>query len=188
MLGKIEGKRRREWPEIEKVGWHHWCNGHELGQTPGDGEGQGSLACCSHGVHSSMYPMGLRRVRHNWKLNNNKGFDTLWEVLGFYQRLSQSFNGLVLYDLYRIERCFAYLCWGKVSDHICLKNWCKFLTESVGFGIKIGSIRVIWELSRNTESAWLELQVLIPVGKFLAVTSWKNHRASDSRTSLVAQW
>ena len=26
---------------------HHWCNGHELGQTSGDGEGQGSLACCS---------------------------------------------------------------------------------------------------------------------------------------------
>ena len=22
------------------VGWHHWLNGHELGQTPGEGEGQ----------------------------------------------------------------------------------------------------------------------------------------------------
>ena len=35
------------------VGLHHQFNGHELGQTPGDGEGQGSLACCSpwsHGV------------------------------------------------------------------------------------------------------------------------------------------
>ena len=29
------------------VGWHHRFNGHELGQTPGDGEGQGSLACYS---------------------------------------------------------------------------------------------------------------------------------------------
>ena len=26
------------------VGWHHQFNGHELGQTLGDGEGQGSLA------------------------------------------------------------------------------------------------------------------------------------------------
>ena len=26
--------------------WHHPYNGHELGQTPGDGEGQGGLACC----------------------------------------------------------------------------------------------------------------------------------------------
>ena len=29
------------------VGWHHRFNGHELGQTLGDGEGQGRLACCS---------------------------------------------------------------------------------------------------------------------------------------------
>jgi len=25
------------------VGWHHGFNGHELGQTPRDGEGQGGL-------------------------------------------------------------------------------------------------------------------------------------------------
>ena len=29
------------------VGWHHSFNGRELGQALGDGEGQGSLACCS---------------------------------------------------------------------------------------------------------------------------------------------
>ena len=29
------------------IGWNHWCNGHELGQTSGDGEGQASMACCS---------------------------------------------------------------------------------------------------------------------------------------------
>ena len=27
------------------------CNGHELGQTLGDGEGQGNLACCSPWGH-----------------------------------------------------------------------------------------------------------------------------------------
>ena len=27
--------------------WHHWCDGHEFGQSPGVGEGQGSLVCCS---------------------------------------------------------------------------------------------------------------------------------------------
>ena len=30
--------------EDEVVGWLHQCNGHELGQTPEDGEGQRSLA------------------------------------------------------------------------------------------------------------------------------------------------
>ena len=29
------------------AGWHHQCNGHELGQTLENGEGQGGLACCS---------------------------------------------------------------------------------------------------------------------------------------------
>ena len=33
--------------EDEMAGWHHRFNGHEFEQTPGDGEGQGSLACCS---------------------------------------------------------------------------------------------------------------------------------------------
>ena len=28
------------------VGSHHWFNGHEFEQTPGDSEGQGSRACC----------------------------------------------------------------------------------------------------------------------------------------------
>ena len=28
------------------VGWHHRLNGREFEQTPGDGEGQGSLLCC----------------------------------------------------------------------------------------------------------------------------------------------
>ena len=35
----------------EMVGWHHRLNGHEFEQAPGDGEGQGSLACCSPSSH-----------------------------------------------------------------------------------------------------------------------------------------
>ena len=33
--------------EDEMVGWHLRLNGYEFEQAPGDGEGQGSLACCS---------------------------------------------------------------------------------------------------------------------------------------------
>ena len=33
--------------EDEIVGQHHRCNGHEFEQTPPDGEGPGSLMCCS---------------------------------------------------------------------------------------------------------------------------------------------
>ena len=41
MLGKIEEKRSSE---DEMAGQHHRCNKHELGQTLGDGEGQGCAA------------------------------------------------------------------------------------------------------------------------------------------------
>ena len=43
--------------EDEMLGWHHQLNGYESGQTPGDSEGQGSLACCSSQGHI---------VRHNF--------------------------------------------------------------------------------------------------------------------------
>ena len=33
--------------EDEMVGGHHRLNGHEFGWTPGAGDGQGGLACCS---------------------------------------------------------------------------------------------------------------------------------------------
>ena len=37
--------------EDEMVGWHHHFNGHGFEQAPGDGEGQGSLACCGPQGH-----------------------------------------------------------------------------------------------------------------------------------------
>ena len=40
------------------------CNGYELGQTLGDGEGQGGLACCSPGGHKESDMTG--------QLNNNE--------------------------------------------------------------------------------------------------------------------
>ena len=39
------------------VGWPHQLNEHEFEQTMGDGEGKGSLECCS--------PWGPKRVGHD---------------------------------------------------------------------------------------------------------------------------
>ena len=44
------------------VGWQHQLNGHEFEQTLGDGEGQGSLVCCS--------PWGLKESDKTEQLNN----------------------------------------------------------------------------------------------------------------------
>jgi len=45
------------------VGWHHRLNGHEFEQALGDGEGQGSLECCS--------PWGRKESETTERLNNN---------------------------------------------------------------------------------------------------------------------
>ena len=38
------------------VGCHHWLSGHQFEQTPGDSEGQGSLACCSSWGRKELDP------------------------------------------------------------------------------------------------------------------------------------
>ena len=43
--GKDWGQKEEKASEDEVAGWHHWCNGHELRQTSGDGEEQGGLVC-----------------------------------------------------------------------------------------------------------------------------------------------
>ena len=45
--GKDWRQEEKGTTEDEMVGWHHQLNGHEFAQTPGVGDGQGSLACCS---------------------------------------------------------------------------------------------------------------------------------------------
>ena len=45
--GKDQRQEKKGTKEDEIVGWHHLLNGHEFEQTPRDGEGQGSLVCCS---------------------------------------------------------------------------------------------------------------------------------------------
>ena len=50
--------------EDDMVGWRHRFNGDEFQQTLGNGEGQGSLACCS--------PWGRKELDTTEQLNYNK--------------------------------------------------------------------------------------------------------------------
>ena len=51
MLGKIEGRRRRG---LQRMRWHYQCNEYELGQTLGDGEGQGAWHAAVRATESDM--------------------------------------------------------------------------------------------------------------------------------------
>ena len=67
---KAGGKGEKE---HEMVGWHHRLNGHESEQTPGDVEGQGSLACCS--------PWGCKESDMTEQVNNNNvGLSTVVDM------------------------------------------------------------------------------------------------------------
>ena len=60
MLGRREEKGTTE---DEIVGWHQRLDGHEFKQTPGVGDGQGGLACCS--------PRGHKEWDMTEQLNHN---------------------------------------------------------------------------------------------------------------------
>ena len=62
--GKDWGQEERRVTDNEMLGWHQWLGGHEFEQTPGDGEGQGSLACCS--------PWGHKESDMTYPLNNKQ--------------------------------------------------------------------------------------------------------------------
>ena len=76
MLGKIEGRRRRDQQEDEMVGWQHWLDGHEFEQALGVGDGQGSLACRS--------PWGRKESdmteRLNWTVSLEGAFPVVCEL------------------------------------------------------------------------------------------------------------
>ena len=60
--GKDKRQEEKGVTEDELVGWHHWLYGHEFEQTPGHGEGQGSLDCCC--------PWGCKESDTTERLNN----------------------------------------------------------------------------------------------------------------------
>ena len=74
--GKDWRQEKKGTMEDEMVGWHHRLNGHGFGWTPGAGDGQGGLVCCSSwGCKESdtteqlswthnIYATSLRDIKH----------------------------------------------------------------------------------------------------------------------------
>ena len=72
--GKDWGQEEKRVTEDEMIGWHHWLSGHEFEQTPGDSDGQGSLACCS--------PWGRKELDTTEQLN----WCSIWRILRNQQK------------------------------------------------------------------------------------------------------
>ena len=68
LIGKVPDAGKAS--EEEMAGWYYWCNGHEIGQTLGDGDGHGGLACCTL--------WGRKELDTTGRLNNNGWFMMLY--------------------------------------------------------------------------------------------------------------
>ena len=69
----LERLKEGEGDDREMVGWHHRFDGVEFGQTPGVGDGRGSLAC------PSLW--ASQRVGHDWGLNWTQLLDLLLQKM-----------------------------------------------------------------------------------------------------------
>ena len=72
------GQEKKGMIEGEMVGWHHRLDGRGFGWTPGVGDGQGGLACCSS--------WGCKESDMTERLNWTKFYDPVIPVPGIYSR------------------------------------------------------------------------------------------------------
>ena len=73
--------------EDKIVGWHHRLDGHEFAQAWGDGEGLGSLACCS--------PWGRKESETTERLNDSNNHKR--ELMQIFCRIAKKIDLKNLY-------------------------------------------------------------------------------------------
>ena len=66
------------------IGWHHQCNGCELGQTLGEDEGQRGLECCSPWDHQELDMTG--------RLNNSNNSSQSGDANSAVEYMGQAFR------------------------------------------------------------------------------------------------
>ena len=122
LIGK-DSDAGRDWGQEEKgttddqmAGWHHWLDGCEFEWPPGDGDGQGGLACCNS--------WGCR-VGHDWatELNWTDAFNI--DIPPNYEEINLIFLILQLRRLkLRNFNCFTQSQLLKsaagIQAHVCL--------------------------------------------------------------------
>ena len=77
--------------EDEMAGWHHGLDGRESEWTPGDGDGQGGLACCDSWVAKSWTRLS-DCTELNWSsgLGNSEQTQTVTRNLGQIQTVTRN--------------------------------------------------------------------------------------------------
>ena len=114
--GKDGGQKEKRASEDEMAGWHHWCNGNELGQTSGDGEGQGDLVCCSP---SGCKQLDMTRWLNNSDNNIYQNSDHKLKLM--LTTLAKKLNTMWTYITHHPERSGLIKNWNRLLKHLILK-------------------------------------------------------------------
>jgi len=118
--GKDWGQEEKRMTEDVMAGWHHRLDGHGFGWTPGVGDEQGGLACCSSWG---------RRVGHDWATELN-WTEPLWET-NLPSRVQCWFMGVLSLDFqYLIETLFSKVAWSVPLSQILSVRFCHLFVHS----------------------------------------------------------
>ena len=84
--------------EDERVGWHHWLNGHDCEQALGVGDGHEAWHAAVHGVANNQTWLS-QWTELNWKSHAENGNNNLL----FSENFSEFFTSLVILDMSVME-------------------------------------------------------------------------------------
>ena len=113
------------------AGWHHWLDGCEFEWTPGDGDGQGGLACCDSWGHKESDVT----ERLNWTELN-------WVCHSFSSKEQASFNFMAAVTI-----CSDFKAQENKVCH-CFHCFLIYLTWSDGIGCHDLGFFECWVLSQ----------------------------------------
>ena len=112
-------KQEKGTTDNKMVGWHHWLNGHEFDQTPGDGEGQESLVYCSPRGHKESDMTERLDSNYKIRLHKIKNFFLFRdEDCRIFIKMTDSFESFILSDELSLEnrKNLIFQGWGR-------ENW-----------------------------------------------------------------
>ena len=138
--GKDWRQEEKGTTEDEMVGWHHWLSRHEFEQALGDGEGQGSLVCCSpwgrkewdmtkqlNTTATQIKRFLAEHVWIEWELTRWKVCMCFWACLCICAHMYMCMEGASVFIAHTHESMgmYTYLCmcvlWGYLCmcSHVC---------------------------------------------------------------------
>ena len=123
--GKDWRQEEKGMTEDEMVGWHHWLNGHEFKQIVGDGDGWGSLVCCS--------PWSCKELHTTERLNNiirkkisSVSLNTAFSIKTFTSCINHHLSRCVTYSYFLLSYKPIIIMTHSKWNHLWFKGLCHF--------------------------------------------------------------